>query len=234
MPYCVNCGVKLGDSEEKCPLCQTVVYHPDIPKPEPAKSLYPRNTVDIPQKMKPRFKLEIATIILFFPALLTLICDYSINARIVWSGIVFGAVCLLYCVIFFPLIFGKREPIIYLIPDFVMLLVFERYLENATNGTWFLEFALPVTGSIMFLVLVVVVLKRFTRVTYALSFAVFSALAGLNCILIEFLIDRCFTHQGHFIWSYYPCFAFLMVGLILLVCDRNKRLKERIAQKFFI
>lgn len=234
MPYCVNCGVKLGDSEEKCPLCQTVVYHPDIPKPEQAKPPYPKNTSYIPQKMKPKFKLEIATIILFLPTLLTLVCDYSINSRIVWSGIVFGAVCLLYCVIFFPLIFGKREPIIYLIPDFVMLLLFEKYLEYATNGTWFWEFALPVTSSIMFLVLVVVVLKRFTKATYTLSFAVVFALAGLDCILIEFLIDRYFTHQAHFVWSYYPCFAFLMAGLILLVCDRNKRLKERISQKFFI
>ena len=30
MSYCVNCGVKLASSERKCPLCNTVVYNPNI------------------------------------------------------------------------------------------------------------------------------------------------------------------------------------------------------------
>lgn len=38
--YCVNCGVKLEDTEKRCPLCQTVCYHPDILRPA-AKPLYP-------------------------------------------------------------------------------------------------------------------------------------------------------------------------------------------------
>ena len=29
MSYCVNCGVKLAASEEKCPLCNTVVINPN-------------------------------------------------------------------------------------------------------------------------------------------------------------------------------------------------------------
>ena len=30
--YCVKCGVELADSEKKCPLCGTPVFHPDIPR----------------------------------------------------------------------------------------------------------------------------------------------------------------------------------------------------------
>ena len=29
--YCINCGVKLADSEKVCPLCETKVYHPELP-----------------------------------------------------------------------------------------------------------------------------------------------------------------------------------------------------------
>ena len=32
--YCINCGVKLADSEKRCPLCGTVPYHPDIVRQE--------------------------------------------------------------------------------------------------------------------------------------------------------------------------------------------------------
>ena len=29
MSYCVNCGVELGQSAEKCPLCGTQAWHPE-------------------------------------------------------------------------------------------------------------------------------------------------------------------------------------------------------------
>ena len=46
--YCVNCGVKLADTEKRCPLCQTEVYHPDIPRRE-AEPLYPEELNPIPK-----------------------------------------------------------------------------------------------------------------------------------------------------------------------------------------
>ena len=41
--YCVRCGAELSDSEEKCPLCGTIVFHPDIPRPQGEKP-YPVDT----------------------------------------------------------------------------------------------------------------------------------------------------------------------------------------------
>ena len=35
--YCIKCGVELSDSEEKCPLCGTVVFHPYIKRPDGEK-----------------------------------------------------------------------------------------------------------------------------------------------------------------------------------------------------
>ena len=40
--YCINCGVKLADSEKRCPLCGTVPYHPDIVRQE-GQALYPQD-----------------------------------------------------------------------------------------------------------------------------------------------------------------------------------------------
>ena len=52
--YCINCGVKLADTENKCPLCGTVPYHPDIQrgsaeKPYPIKE-YPKSKKTVPIK----------------------------------------------------------------------------------------------------------------------------------------------------------------------------------------
>ena len=30
--YCVKCGAELADSEKKCPLCGTTVFHPELPR----------------------------------------------------------------------------------------------------------------------------------------------------------------------------------------------------------
>ena len=38
--YCVKCGVELADTENKCPLCGTAVYHPDIQR-EAVQPNYP-------------------------------------------------------------------------------------------------------------------------------------------------------------------------------------------------
>jgi hypothetical protein len=40
--YCVKCGVKLEDTEKMCPLCGTMVFHPDI-KRDDVERLYPEN-----------------------------------------------------------------------------------------------------------------------------------------------------------------------------------------------
>ena len=38
--YCVKCGVELGESEKKCPLCGTTVFHPEM-EPPTGKGPYP-------------------------------------------------------------------------------------------------------------------------------------------------------------------------------------------------
>ena len=35
--YCIKCGVELKDSEKRCPLCGTPVFHPDIKQPKGEK-----------------------------------------------------------------------------------------------------------------------------------------------------------------------------------------------------
>ena len=47
--YCANCGVKLADTENRCPLCGTEAYHPDIERPE-VDPLYPKDFIQKREK----------------------------------------------------------------------------------------------------------------------------------------------------------------------------------------
>ena len=38
--YCMNCGVRLGPGEQRCPLCGLRAVHPDLP-PQQGEPLYP-------------------------------------------------------------------------------------------------------------------------------------------------------------------------------------------------
>jgi ABC-type transport system involved in multi-copper enzyme maturation permease subunit len=86
--YCVNCGVKLADSEQVCPLCATAVFHPDIRRRE-GEPLYPRDRNPGPQ-VSSRGAQIIATALFLLPLLVCLLCDLQLSGRVSWSGYVAG------------------------------------------------------------------------------------------------------------------------------------------------
>lgn len=234
MAYCIKCGVKLEDSEKKCPLCSTVVYHPDIKQPENAVPPYPEEHTLLLRQMNKKYKILIISIIIFIPTLLTLICDYKINSEFVWSDIVVSSVCFLYCLIFIPLIFPKKDTLLYLGIDYSALAVFQWYLSYTTGGSWFLPFAFPLICSIALITISAILIKRFTRTSYLFVFAFVFILTGADCVLTEFLINKTFFNKTDFLWSFYPCITFIAVGVILLLINRNKKVKEEITRKFFV
>lgn len=88
MPYCVNCGVELSGSEEKCPLCGTEVYRPKSAAkggPPDARPYPPYQPLTI-QRVSKSSIIILITLLSLLPVLLTLICDLSINRGVTWSA----------------------------------------------------------------------------------------------------------------------------------------------------
>ena len=96
--YCVKCGVELADSEKKCPLCGTPVFHPDIPR-NLSEPPFPPDKRIRPEDVNRSGVLFVLTIAALLPALLCLLCDWRINGTLVWSGYAAGAIALLYVVL---------------------------------------------------------------------------------------------------------------------------------------
>ena len=76
--YCIKCGVELADSEKRCPLCGTPVFHPDLP----------RNLTEPPYPADRRIRREdvnrsgilfVLTVVALLPAILSLLCDWRIR-----------------------------------------------------------------------------------------------------------------------------------------------------------
>ena len=230
--YCINCGVRLADSETVCPLCGTTPYHPDIPRPE-GEPLYPAG-----RKPKPRVRSRAAQIVMtalfLLPILITLQVDLLVNRSVTWSGIAAGAILLAYILLVLPFWFRRRDPVIFLPCDLLAVGLYLLYIDLSTAGSWFLTFALPVTGFIGLLLTAAVVLIQYLRqgLLYILGGAFL--LTGLFMPVMELLVNLTFHKERFFGWSFFPLTALLLLGGTLIFLAANRQAREKMARKFFI
>ena len=157
--YCIKCGVELADTEKVCPLCQTVVFHPDVVQPE-ATPLYPKGHYPKPQVTSMGRQIIFTTLFLL-AMLIPLQCDLHITDRITWSGYVLASLIFLYVCCVLPFWFRRPNPVIFVPCGFAAAAGLLFYICLATGGKWFLTFALPVIGVLALLVTAVVTLMKY-------------------------------------------------------------------------
>lgn len=228
--YCIKCGVRLADTEEKCPLCQTRVYHPEIHQPQ-TQPLYPKNQ----HPPAPRFSraTPISLSVLFLAAaLVVLLCDLQLHRAVTWSGYVMGALVIFYVAAVLPLWFRKPNPVIFVPCTFAAVVLFLLYIDLVTDGNWFLSFAFPVTGGICLILTALVTLLRYIhRGRLYIVGGGFLAL-GAFMLLVEFLLNL--TFGTAFIgWSLYPLTALVLLGGYLIFLGICRPVREAMERKFF-
>ncbi|MDD6246527.1 MAG: DUF6320 domain-containing protein [Firmicutes bacterium] len=231
--YCVKCGAELADSEKKCPLCGTTVFHPELPRTL-ADPPFPPDRRIRPEDVNRSGVLFVLTVLALLPAVICLLCDWRINGGIVWSGYASGAIGLLYVLTILPLWFRHPNPVIFVPVDFIAIGLYLLYVDLATGGHWFLSFAFPVTGAIGLLVSAMVALTHYLHAGYLYIYGGGLILGGGLAVLIEFLINLTFHVHQTFFWSFYPLAAGVILGLMLIVIAICKPLRESLRRKFFL
>ena len=228
--YCIKCGVKLADTEKKCPLCNTIVCHPDF-KQTAEHPLYPSNKM--PKNNSGSQALNGAVIILFFiPLLVCFFADLSLDGKMEWFGYVAGALVVSYVAFALPLWFKKPNPVIFVPCSFAAAALYLLYINLATGGSWFLCFAFPIVGGICLITCTVVTLMYYLHRgrLYILGGA-FMAL-GVFMLLVEFLLKMTFGLR--FIgWSIYPLVVLFLFGGLLMYFAINSTAREMIERKLF-
>ncbi|MBQ5590201.1 MAG: hypothetical protein IIU65_00805 [Clostridia bacterium] len=228
--YCIKCGVKLADTEKKCPLCNTVVFHPDFEQ-KAEQPLYPSDKM--PKSNSGAKVLNGAIIILYLiPMLVCSFADWSFDGKMEWFGYVAGALIVSYIAFALPLWFKKPNPVIFVPCDFVATALYLLYINLITNGNWFMSFAFPVVGGLCLITCTVVTLMYYLRQgrLYVLGGA-FIAL-GAFMLLIEFLIK--ITFGFNFVgWSIYPLVVLFLFGGLLIYLAINNSVREMLERKIF-
>ena len=228
--YCVKCGVKLSDSEAKCPLCNTVVYHPDY-KQSLEQPLYPKDKMP---KSNSGYKALNGVIIILFliPMLVCFFADWFLDGKLQWFGYVAGALLVSYVTFALPLWFKKPNPVIFVPCNFAVATLYLLYINIYTGGNWFMSFAFPVVSGVCIITCSVITLIYYLRKgkLYILGGA-FMAL-GTFMLLIEFLIK--ITFNLRFVgWSIYPLVVLFLFGGLLIYLAINSAAREIIERKLF-
>lgn len=230
--YCVNCGVKLADSEKTCPLCATVVFHPDLPRPQ-GEPLYPEDRLPAPQ-VSSRGAQIILTALFLIPMLICFQCDLLVNRGVTWSGFVLGALALGYIVFVLPQWFRRPNPVVFCPVNFAAAGLYLLYINWALDGDWFLTFAFPVVGAVGLIFTAVTVLLRYLRRGRLYIFGGALMALGAFMPLMEFLLCVTFEPIRFYGWSLYPLTALLILGGMLIFLAINQPAREKMEKKFFI
>lgn len=230
--YCIRCGVELSAGEKKCPLCDTVVYHPDITFPD-VPGTYPVFKKE-GEKIKPIGALFILSMMFAFAYLLLLFIDLRGNKVITWSGYASNAILLLYVWIVLPFWSKKPNPVIFIPLDFMAVGIYLAYINYSIGGHWFLKFALPVVMALNIILTTVIVLLRYLHKGYLfIASGIWFSVGGF-LMMLEALINYNFRVSKTLIWAPYPFASCCLIGGVLLVIAVNRPLRNSLHKRFFI
>ena len=229
--YCIKCGVKLADNQKACPLCQTVVFHPEImPSGDP---LYPPETHPAPQ-VRSKGALIVLTTMFLLPLIITALCDLQLNDAITWSGYVIGALLVSYVIVVLPSWFRQPNPVVFVPCGFTAACLFLLYISIATDGGWFLSFAFPVTGGVGLIVTAVVALLKYVGKGELYIFGGAFITLGAFMPLTEALMNLTFGFTHGLVWSVYPLTALVLLGGMLIFLAICRPARETMERKFFL
>lgn len=229
--YCVNCGVKLADSEEFCPLCGTKALRPEGQPLQPQR-LYPRKSTA--PSVNSYGVCIILTAMFLLAMAISFQCDMLINGGVTWSGYVIGGVLVMYVAAILPCWFRKPNPVVFVPCTFAAIGLYLLYIDFATNGSWFFSFALPLTGFLCLLVTTVVVLLRY--VPRSILYTLGGSAIALGCFMpvMELLLTITFR-PIHFVgWSWIPLTGLALLGGTLIFLAIFRPAREVAERKLFI
>lgn len=228
--YCANCGVKLEDTEKKCPLCGTTVYHPELSRGE-GVPLYPAGRIPKP-RARSKVLAGLSVPAFLVPLVVCFLCDQSVDGVLEWFGFVAGGLGVAYVALALPLWFKRPNPIVFFPCGMAAAMAYLLYVALATGGDWFLPFAFPVAGGFGLLLCALVVLLRLLKRGRLFIWGGFFIAMGGWMLLLEFLLELTFglPFAG---WSVYPLAVFVLLGGALIFLGISATARETMERKLF-
>lgn len=232
MAYCVHCGVKIHDSEKKCPLCGTAVYDPAAPD-RAADRPYPAYTEEQVLKRSMKFLLLLALLLTLLPAALCLLVDLLVSTDgLSWSVYPSAALALLFIAFAVPMLAKHYRTYKSLAVDFLTISAYLFMIERVNGHEhWFFPVVLPCLALATALATVILFLFRSGRLNkLTLTAAAFAGI-GVMSLAIEIIIRLSERAMMYFIWSPYVAAPCLFISGAFFLVNGNRAAREEFRRR---
>lgn len=228
MSYCVNCGVELSPNAQRCPLCQTPVWHPPAEeKTQPYFATKRTVVADPPRGLLAAILSSMLLSVIVCCGLLNLL----LKPEYAWSLYIIGAVVMLWLWFVLPLIL-RMPTFLKLTVDVAAVGVYVYFISISTGGTWFWGLAAPILGLLCVLVFLLAYLLRDGRHTRLSRASLAVGAVGLLTLGIEYCTDA----YLHGIWDPGWSLVTAAVGIALIIPLQFIRhvpaLREEVRRRF--
>lgn len=235
MSYCVNCGVKLAASEEKCPLCNTVVINPNETGENKKEAVYSHRFEEYPyKKINIKYLTQIILSVIAVGVFVQTLCDVLVTQSISWSLYAIGAFGLLVCFAL-PVLTKLKSPYIATMIDIVALALYIYMIAIMTDGElWYYEFFLPLHVLTGIYVWCMVIFLRKKRRNFFRAGGTSLLFVCILLILIELLLDIYIVGKVYLIWSLCCAPLLLAIATLLLVIAARPKLREEMSRRLYM
>ncbi|MGI6175646.1 MAG: DUF6320 domain-containing protein [Christensenellales bacterium] len=234
MSYCVNCGVELEKSEKCCPLCGVEAINPVRPFERGRARPYPPRVHKIQSRVNKIFWSNVVSIILAFIGAVCLITDLLFTMGSWWSLYVLVSLMLAWVFFCLPLLLRTFSMYKCLTFDFMAVLLFLLLLNAVKRADWFLSLGVPITLLLWLFSILMVRGVKVLRIKHLYIPALACFALAVVVVLIELLVNLYIDNTLRIVWSFYALIPLVALGILFIVMERNKKLKEEIVMRLHL
>ncbi|MBQ7839986.1 MAG: hypothetical protein IJ390_05810 [Lachnospiraceae bacterium] len=231
MSYCVNCGVKLEDSLERCPLCNTPVINPNEITHTRSVPPFPKEKGQV-EVVKRKDLAILLSVSLTTTSLVCALLNLLVFSGSLWSLYVIGA-CLLIWVLTFPAVVYIKMPIyISLLCDGLAIALYQYMISfNTASHDWFFGLALPITALFTAAAILFAFLYRKVSSSFLMTGLYFFLELAMVCVGLELLIEHYFQDPGHLTWSAIVLAICTVIVILLVTILSRSRLRNAVRRR---
>lgn len=231
MSYCVNCGVELDSTLKKCPLCDTVVYHPGKEKCVYEEQTFPKKKGEVEKASKKEYIIFVSILLLTIAVTCALLNILVYNTS--WWSVPVDGVCITLWVFFMAAIFCEK------ITVYGMLLLDTIAVGNymfmisliTSSNRWFYNIGLPILlVSFVLLEISFFLSKVFPSSILTGTIYFFVMITGI-CITTEAALDQYFKQQVSLSWSAIVLTVCSIIVVFLILVLMMGRLRNNIRRR---
>lgn len=231
MSYCVNCGVELDSTLKKCPLCETIVYHPGKIEEASMEQTFPKKKGEVETVSKKEGIIFVTVLLLTIAVTCALLNILVYNSN--WWSVPVDGVCITLWVFFMTALFCEKITVYgMLLLDAVAIGNYMFMISLITSSDeWFGKIGIPIlVVSFLLLELAVLMSKKLPSSLLSGTLYFFIMTAAI-CVTVEVVLDKYFRQAISLSWSAIVATVCAIIAVFIILILMMGRLRNSIRRR---